>query len=214
MEHPGAPAETARASLGAMARSEQSTPGVPRIRRYPVIPSSVPGKVPTSLTLPKGATRTRAQRSAIPSKLTGEAPRDGTPAPDSGGAPEGLPGRLASRAPLSRPRHPAVSASRVPCQTGSRSTAPRKVESPVLCQTNALGIPPDGGSPRPRWRLESVGWADTPAHLGATLPVFLVCSDKTTSPRLTTERMCTRVPHGRQVLPVLRQDPRRLHDAE
>ena len=67
------------------------------LKAFDVSRSNVPGKVPTNLARAEGNNQDASRPPILPGKLAGETPRDGSPAPDSGGASEDLPGRLAGR---------------------------------------------------------------------------------------------------------------------
>lgn len=57
--------------------------------------SDAPGKVPTNLAHAEGNNHDASRPPVFPGKLAGETLQDGSPAPDSGGAPKDPPGRLA-----------------------------------------------------------------------------------------------------------------------
>ena len=60
-------------------------------------PTLDPGEGPHQVPISEGAWVTRLAEPFGPCKLAGEAPRDRSPAPDSGGTSKKLPSRLASR---------------------------------------------------------------------------------------------------------------------
>ena len=67
------------------------------LKAFDVSSSIAPGKVPTNLAHAEGSNHDASRPPVFPGKLAGETLQDGSPAPDSGGAPKDLPGRLAGR---------------------------------------------------------------------------------------------------------------------